>query len=149
MAPRSLARLVAAWAACGLAAGCAAAPGPVETSCPATIKTTQQLAGTATPWTATQLGTSNRLVYSELYDGPPQDGQGLMPDATEDGPGKTATSVWRFHGAPAKQGTWLLCGYQNTQVKLSLRLPETVTECRQVDSTDPNRVVKLVSQVCR
>ena len=138
-----------------LLTGCAHEAGPVtpamdaDVSCPATIQTNQQLTPRAAPpWASLQLGISNRLLYAELYDGPPRDEQIIMADDHRDEPGRELMS-WRFHGQPARQGTWLLCSYQNTQVKLELRLPEKITECVQTLSTDKSRVVRLLSQTCR
>lgn len=138
-----------------LLVGCASEAGHVTpaasgaVSCPATIQTNQQLTRPAAPpWASLQLGGSSHLLFAELYDGPPRDEQIIMADEHRDEPGRELLT-WRFRGQPAKQGTWLLCSYQNTQVKLEMRLPETVTECVQASSTDASRVVRLLSQVCR
>lgn len=139
------------WAAL---AGCVASLPPTsaraaeEIQCPATLATIQSTAQPVPPWDATQQGRSSRLLYSEVYAGPWQDEQPVTVDEFQDAPGRQ-TLVWRLRGHPSPRGTWLVCSYQNTQVKLVRRLPETITECTQVNSTDPKRVVKLLEQRCR
>lgn len=119
-----------------------------EIRCPLTLQTTQSATQPQAPWEAAQQGQSSRLLYAELYAGPWRDEQPVMVDEFKDSPG-IETLVWRLRGRPSPQGTWLVCSYQNTQVKLVRRLPETITECTQVNSTDPKRVVKLLEQGCR
>lgn len=100
------------------------------------------------PWRSTQLGSLSKLVYAEVYAGPPRNEQVIMPDEYRDQPGRV-TMNWRFRGQPAREGIWLVCAYQNTQVRLELRLPESVTECSQINSTDERRPIKLMGQSCR
>lgn len=99
------------------------------------------------PWEAAQQGASSRLLYSEVYAGSWRDEQPVTVDEFKDSPGRE-TLIWRLRGRSSREGTWLVCTYQNTQVKLVRRLPETITECMQVNSTDPKRVVKLLEQRC-
>lgn len=119
-----------------------------EIRCPLTLQTTQSAAQPPAPWEAAQQGQSSRLLYAELYAGPWRDQQPVMVDEFKDSPGKE-TLIWRLRGRASPLGTWLVCSYQNTQVKLVRRLPDTITECTQVNSTDPKRVVKLLEQGCR
>lgn len=120
-----------------------------EIRCPATLQTSQSAAGVvAAPWEAAQQGQSSRLLYLELYAGPWRDEQPVMVDETKNSPNRE-TLIWRLRGNPSAQGTWLVCTYQNTQVKLVRRLPDSITECAQVNSTDPKRVVKLLEHGCR
>jgi len=141
----------------GLLASCAlvaAGPGcaqPTVTAqavaCPPVIATRQELREPVPAWTASQLGGTSRLLYAEIYDGPPRNEQALMPDQQKAESGREVL-IWRLRGAPAKDGTWLVCAYQNTQVRLELRLPDGVTECSQTNSTDPRRAIKLLAQGC-
>ena len=139
------------WAAL---AGCGGGRHPViavaaeEIQCPATLETIQMAKQPMPPWSADQQGQSSRLLYSEVYAGPWRNEQSVPPGEVQDAPGKQSL-IWRLRGRPSPEGTWLVCTYQNTQVKLERRLPETITECVQVNSTDPNRVVKLLEQRCR
>lgn len=119
-----------------------------EIRCPLTLRTTQSATQPLGPWEAAQQGQSSRLLYAELYAGPWRDEQPVMVDEFKESPG-SETLIWRLRGQPSPQGTWLVCSYQNTQVKLVRRLPETITECTQVNSTDPKRVLKLLEQGCR
>lgn len=120
-------------------------PGAVQ--CPPSINTVQQTDAAQAPWRASQQGTSSRLLYIEVYAGPWQDGQSLQPDQVQDQPG-TQTERWRFQGPASSTGTWLVCSYQNTQVKLERRLPDSVSACQQTRTTDPRKVIKLLSQGC-
>jgi len=138
----------AVFVGCAATLGITSAVAAESVTCPAAIRTSQQLAQNMSPWSAIQLGTSSRLLYAEIYDGPPRNEQIIMPDEHKEERGREVMT-WRFRGQPAKEGTWLLCSYQNTQVKLELRLPETVTECSQTNSTDTRLVVKLIAQDCR
>ena len=95
-----------------------------------------------------QQGQSSRLLYSEVYAGPWRNEQAAPPDEVLDRPGRQYL-VWRLRGQASPDGAWLVCSYQNTQVKLERRLPGTISECRQVNSTDAKRVVKLLEQRCR
>ena len=119
-----------------------------DVQCPAALQTTQSATSTTASWTAAQQGQSSRLLYSEVYAGPWRNEQSVPPDEVQDTPGRQSL-IWRLRGRPSPDGTWLVCTYQNTQVKLERRLPETVTECLQVNSTDPKRVVKLLEQRCK
>lgn len=146
-----LAMVSLAWA---MLAGCAGImrPGSAlaaeQVSCPATLQTTQAATDAMSPWSASQQGRSSRLLYIEVYAGPWRNEQSVPPDDVQEAPGEQ-TLLWRLRGRPSAEGTWLVCTYQNTQVKLERRLPDSVTECRQVDSTDPKRVVKVVAQGCK
>jgi hypothetical protein len=120
-------------------------PGAVQ--CPPTISTLQQAETAPAPWKASQQGTSSRLLYVEVYAGPWRDGQALQPDHVQNQSG-TQTERWHFKGTASTAGTWLVCSYQNTQVKLERRLPDSVSACQQTQSTDPRKVVKLLSQGC-
>lgn len=115
--------------------------------CPPSISTVQQADEAPAPWRASQQGTSSRLLYIEVYARPWREGQALQPDQVQDQPG-TQTERWRFQGPASPTGTWLVCSYQNTQVKLERRLPDSVSACQQTLSTDPRKVVKLLSQGC-
>jgi hypothetical protein len=134
---------------CAGGLGAAQAVAAEEIQCPSSLRTTQApTEDPATPWSASQQGQSSRLLYVEVYAGPWRQEQSLPPDEMQDSPGRQSLT-WRLKGLPSVQGTWLVCTYQNTQVKLERRLPEAVTECLQVSSTDPKRVVKLLEHRCR
>lgn len=117
-------------------------------SCPSSIRTQQKLADPIASWDVEASDTSNRLIYVELYNGPPGNEQAIEPDETRD-QAKEEILIWRFSGEPAKEGIWLLCGYQQTQVRLLRMLPDAVRECTQTNSNDRSRVVRLLTQTCR
>jgi len=115
--------------------------------CPSTLRTTQSSTELPMPWSATQQGDSSRLLYIEVYAGPWRNEQAVPPDEVQNSPGRQ-TLVWHLRGRPSGKGTFMVCTYMNTQVKLERRLPDSVTGCRQVNSTDPKRVVKVIEQGC-
>lgn len=130
---------------------CSARPGNAMATdgirCPSTLRTTQSATDSTMPWSATQQGESSRLLYIEVYAGPWRNEQAVPPDEVQDSPGRQ-TLVWHLRGRPSANGTFLVCTYLNTQVKLERRLPDSVTGCRLVNSTDPKRVMKVLEHGC-
>lgn len=143
------------WATIGLSAFLLAVLVPMraltaeghEIRCPSRIETTQSAPGIQAPWRAVQRGNSSRLVFSELYAGPWENDESLPPDESIDSANRELR-IWHLVGDPAPEGTWLVCSYQNTQVKIVRRLPDDVRHCEESVSTEPRRVIKLLSQRC-
>jgi hypothetical protein len=106
--------------------------GPLRYPCPERIKTEQTAASPGQPF-RTYLDRpdgGNRLVYINLYDGPPEERANLIPDNTD----SDQSAVWTL--APnAERAYWMVCIYQNTWAKLARPLPRGLKYCRvQTDS---------------
>jgi hypothetical protein len=112
-----------------LAALVAAMPAAAEKiACPAEIKVTpSQLAMPAAGWTARIDAVPTQLSGVTFYDGAPEDGASLVPDAEKQGKAKS-TATWKFDGPDAK-GVWIGCRYANTSLTLERQLPSGVKEC--------------------
>lgn len=115
--------------------------------CPSDIRTTQSVEDDVLDWEEIQQGTISRLIYTEIYAGPIEDGQSVEADEAISAP-DMETLVWHFQGTVPTNGTWLACSYENTYVKLVRRLPDNISTCTQVSSTEVHRVIKLLVQKC-
>jgi hypothetical protein len=97
-------------------------------ACPAEIKATpSQLATPVAGWTARVDGVPTQLSGVTFYDGAPEDGASLVPDAEKQTKAKS-TATWKFD-APGAKGFWIGCRYANTSLTLERQLPSGVKEC--------------------
>ena len=86
-----------------------------------------------------------RLVYVDIYDGPPSDMADLVPDQHQSPATRTAWNVWQLAAGP--QGLYVKCGYGKalagpyTRME-TVRLPDATKTCR-ADFTTGRRPADL------
>jgi len=100
-------------------------------SCPASIVTHQTIQKTFHGWQSGQHSESHQLKHVSLYDGPPKDLASVKPN-NEDSMSKHGYSEWDLSMKSENQKYWIECIYQNTTVRFSKQLPDSVSQCRVV-----------------
>jgi hypothetical protein len=96
-------------------------------TCPASIKTTQQLSSPVAGWKTSLDDAPQRLASVTFFDGPPTEQASLVYDDVKNVDGKR-TATWRFNLSSAR-AIWLACQYSGTSVVLRRSLPRTVSTC--------------------
>ena len=81
-----------------------------------------------------------RLVYIDVYDGPPEKEADLVPDQHK--AAGRAWNTWELAAGP--DGIWVKCGYgkklEGPYARVeNVRLPDTVKSCRADFTTGPGR----------
>ena len=83
------------------------------------------------------------LTGYSVFEGPPERGAALVPDA---GRGRTAT--WKFTSAAA-DGFWLSCDYANGLIHLAVRADDKATTCRASFSSSGDPKLSSAEFTCR
>jgi len=94
-----------------------------------------------------------RLVYVDVFDGPPEQQADLVPDQHIDRAAKRAWNVWQLEAGPA--GLFVKCGYGKALAgpysrTETIRLPAGARSCRADFRTGPGQSdLTLTSFSCR
>jgi len=96
-------------------------------SCPAVLESQQSLPGAPEGWSVVPLRQAQRLMAISLFDGPPEDGAELKPEASHGG----QRQVWRFDTA-APRGIWLGCRYDGSRLMLTRRIEPAPRICELI-----------------
>ncbi|MGH6887551.1 MAG: STY0301 family protein [Geminicoccales bacterium] len=104
-----------------------------DVSCPMKIDVEQRLTAPQPGWTEGLSGLPTELAGVSVFDGPPEELAGLIPDAGADAADVTS-DIWNL--SKNDRGYWLTCRYSSTTVTLTRQLPATVTRCETVYEKD-------------
>jgi hypothetical protein len=110
---------------CAAFTGLAAQAAPLVLSCPATVSVAASAQAPA-GWEA--VPSTQPLSFSNvsLFSGHPREMASLVPD-TQRRSGKQLLSTWNLPGGSERY--WLACGYTQTTLQITLRLPAGLTRC--------------------
>ena len=95
-------------------------------SCPEKIEVEQHALSLPEGWEGGKATTTVSLATVEFFDGPPGERAALKHDS-EDRQKRERIAFWNL--APNARGYWISCGYANTSVVVSRRLPESLKNC--------------------
>jgi len=105
------------------------AGGALAYPCPDRLKTTQTPAEKVAGWEPlTDSPSQSLLEMVDFYDGPPSEKAQLIPDNGD----SKHDPVWTFTPHEGQKATeiWQVCGYTNTTVSLTRKLPTGTKKCR-------------------
>jgi hypothetical protein len=77
-------------------------------------------------WEAGRSAAAPRLATVTFFDGPPDERVSLKYDR-EEKQKREWVAIWTL--PPNNRGYWVACGYDNTMIVLSRRLPSGVASC--------------------
>ncbi len=108
-------------------------------ACPPQLRTRQLASDDLGEWVASDDGSAATLRGAALYLGPPEGGSELFAQAGAEG-----LLHWRV--PQQTEGVWLVCNYAATRVRLSRRLPESLTACSAdlTPTTGPEEIMRNV-----
>lgn len=95
-------------------------------TCPQKIEVEQRATSLPAGWDAGQSTATVPLASVTFFDGPPAERASLKYD-TEERQKRDWVAFWNL--APNARGYWISCGYENTTVVVSRRLPEHIRSC--------------------
>jgi len=96
--------------------------------CPGSVEVSQVIKVQPEGWDVAHRSSSHRLLYVAFYDGPIENAMTIVNDSESETKTKYY-AIWHFGSRPA-QRIWLACNYADTDVILSRRLEDKITECR-------------------
>lgn len=98
--------------------------GAETAQCPASVDVHQEARDIPKGWSAYEPGAKHFLNSIEFSEGVPANRVILLPTG-EQGP---SVSIWTF--TPSAEGYWVSCGFNDTSIVLSQRLPAETTACQ-------------------
>jgi len=99
-----------------------------EVYCPSTVSVKQQIEKPPTKWQVTYKDVKHNLSGITFYDGPPEMNAVIFYNYKTESIFE-GQIVWTFN-KPYPSGIWLSCNYYSTNILLSRKLTENITECR-------------------
>jgi hypothetical protein len=94
-----------------------------------------------------------KLVYVDVFDGPPEQLADLVPDQHVDRARKRAWNIWQLKAGP--EGLFVMCGYGKALAgpysqRETIRLPDSTRLCRADFRSGPGQsALTLMGFLCR
>lgn len=122
--------------------------GAIEIACPASIDLNPLTASnTPTGWSMSQRVTTLWVQGALITVGPPAERTDLKPDIKVSKGHKSFH--WQFGSDENAKGLWLSCGYGDSLVLLSQKLPHGISQCRTAEPQPDAQGVSPVRVECR
>ena len=112
----------------GITLGSAGSAFAGDVLCPKSISVKQKITSLPTSWEAFPERLPSQHKSVSFFEGHPKNRVALVTDNSEIADGKNEIATWNF--IRSAKGYWVECMYDQTNIALTKRLAESVSQCR-------------------